>query len=106
MLGLPTDSRSLVANFTARHISSAMDLEQAGVLRGGQDAIDWREHSLVIPWKDRFGRINSARSGDGSRTVSRSNSFPRVDAAGHGRRSASNFARRRARDITVVMPRS
>jgi DNA primase len=57
--GLPTDSRALIVSLLSTF--ERTDLEQASILRRGQDTIDWRDYSLVIPWKDRFGRINCAQ---------------------------------------------
>jgi DNA primase len=53
--GLPTDARPLV-----RALLDTFDrkeLELAGVLRPGHDAIDWPEWPLLVPWRSRFGRI-------------------------------------------------
>ena len=53
--GLPRDCGALVASLLATF--ERADLERAGVLRRGQDAIDWPAWSLCIPWRDRFGRV-------------------------------------------------
>lgn len=54
--GLPADRHDL-----ARHLLKTFDrqkLEQAGIVRRGLDALDWAAWCLVIPWRDRFGRIS------------------------------------------------
>jgi DNA primase len=53
--GLPNDARRLVRSLLATF--ERRNLELAGVLRPSHDAIDWAEWSLLIPWRDRFGRI-------------------------------------------------
>lgn len=55
-VGLPRDTRPLVKALLSTFSRSV--LEGAGVLRPGHDAIDWSDHSLVIPWRDPYGRIN------------------------------------------------
>lgn len=56
LVGLPHDHRRgiiepLLATF------ERSDLELASILKPGEDVIPWRMHSLVIPWRDRFGRV-------------------------------------------------
>jgi len=53
--GLPRDRRSLVASCLSTF--ERTDLERAGVLREGQDALDRPSWPVCIPWKDRFGRL-------------------------------------------------
>jgi DNA primase len=53
--GLPTDTAPLVATLLATFERG--NLESAGVLRPGHDALDWPASCLLIPWRDRFGRI-------------------------------------------------
>jgi DNA primase len=52
---LPRDGRDLCASLLSAF--ERADLEAAGVLRRGHDALDWPAWSLLIPWRDRFGRI-------------------------------------------------
>ncbi len=54
--GLPRDTRPPIASLLATFDRSK--LERAGVLRRGQDAFDWSQWSLCIPWRSRFGRID------------------------------------------------
>jgi DNA primase len=53
--GLPRDARTLVASLLATF--ERKDLEGAGILRSGHDALDWREWCVVIPWRNRFGLV-------------------------------------------------
>lgn len=53
--GLPSDARALIKG--ALGMFERRDLELAGVLRRGVECIDWRRYFLVIPWRDRWGRI-------------------------------------------------
>lgn len=53
--GLPRDGRGLVASLLSTF--ERTDLERAGVLRPAHNAIDWPDWALLIPWRDRFGRI-------------------------------------------------
>jgi DNA primase len=53
--GLPTDTRSLVAKVAA--IFEHGNLEFAGVLRPGREVFDWPAWSVLIPWRDRYGRV-------------------------------------------------
>jgi DNA primase len=53
--GLPTDTRELVKTLLATF--DRAELERAGVLRTGLDAIEWPRAPLLIPWRDRYGRI-------------------------------------------------
>jgi DNA primase len=53
--GLPRDPRPLVALLLATF--ERANLERAGVLRRGHDALDWPAWCVCIPWRDRFGRI-------------------------------------------------
>jgi DNA primase len=53
--GLPRDTRELVASLLSTF--ERAHLEQAGILRAGLDVIDWPDWSLLIPWRDRYGRI-------------------------------------------------
>jgi DNA primase len=54
--GLPRDGRELVASLLATF--ERADLERAGVLREGQDALDRATWPLCIPWLDRFGHVH------------------------------------------------
>ena len=53
--GLPRDCVAHVASLLA--VFERADLERAGVVRRGHDAIDWPAWLLCIPWRDRFGRV-------------------------------------------------
>jgi DNA primase len=53
--GLPRDIRELVGSLLSTF--ERTHLELAGVLCRGRDAIDWPDWPLLIPWRDRFGRI-------------------------------------------------
>ena len=53
--GLPPDRRELVATLLATF--ERADLERAGLLRPGHSEIDWPRYALLVPWRDRFGRI-------------------------------------------------
>jgi DNA primase len=53
--GLPCDCGPLVAELLATYDRGA--LERAGVVRGGHDAIDWLAWRVLMPWRDRYGRI-------------------------------------------------
>jgi DNA primase len=53
--GLPKDTGPLVASLLATFERSK--LEAAGIIRRGLDGIDWPGWCLLIPWRDRFGRI-------------------------------------------------
>jgi len=53
--GFPHDTRPLVASLLSTF--ERANLESAGVLRRGHDALDWPECSLLIPWRDRYGRV-------------------------------------------------
>jgi DNA primase len=54
--GLPRDGRALVASLLASFDRKLLEL--AGVLRAGVDEIEWPAYSVLIPWRDRFGRIS------------------------------------------------
>jgi DNA primase len=53
--GLPRDARALVASLLAGF--EREELDAAGILRRGRDELDWPAWALLIPWRDRFGRI-------------------------------------------------
>jgi hypothetical protein len=53
--GLPRDARACVAALLA--MFDRKDLESAGILRHGHDALDWPEWPVCVPWRNRFGLI-------------------------------------------------
>jgi DNA primase len=53
--GYPVDARELVRGLLATF--ERKDLESAGVLRRGHDALDWPAWAVCIPWRDRYGLI-------------------------------------------------
>lgn len=53
--GLPHDARPIVAGLLGTF--ERAHLEQAGVLRRGFDALDWPAWRLLVPWRNRYGRI-------------------------------------------------
>jgi DNA primase len=53
--GLPRDGRELAASCLA--VFERADLEGAGVLRQGLDTLDWPAWRVLVPWRDRYGRI-------------------------------------------------
>jgi DNA primase len=53
--GLPRDTRPIARELLS-HFERA-DLESAGILARGSDALDWQNYPLLIPWRDRFGRV-------------------------------------------------
>jgi DNA primase len=55
MRGFPRDARPLVASLLETF--EPFHLEGAGVLRRGHDALDWPAWCLLIPWRDRFRRV-------------------------------------------------
>jgi len=53
--GFPRDTWPLVASLLATFERAHLD--SARVLRRGHDALDWPEWCVLIPWRDRYGRI-------------------------------------------------